>query len=148
RLNKLLLQGVFMMTEEKELCMDDLKMDLAKALAAHVDILKNVDQIEPDQIDGLAFVMRSLGFMLEKTPCLLLRDNDEDVYYAMFQYYSLLEELKHNVKMSYPHARIHTKLLIDILEGFPKTYSRDMIKWWELKTGLVVEHTKQTILMD
>lgn len=74
-----------MMTEEKELCMDDLKMDLAKALAAHVDILKNVDQI-----DGLAFVMRSLGFMLEKTPCLLLRDNDEDVYYAMFQYYSLL----------------------------------------------------------
>lgn len=29
-----------MMTEEKELCMDDLKMDLAKALAAHVDILK------------------------------------------------------------------------------------------------------------
>ena len=50
--------------------------------------------------------------------------------------------------MSYPHARIHTKLLIEILEGFPKTYSSDMIKWWELKTGLVVEHTKQTILMD
>lgn len=134
--------------EEKELCMDDLKMDLAKALVAHVDILKNVDSIEPDQIDGLAFVMRSLGFMLEKTPCLLLRDQDEDVYYAMFQYYSLLEELKHNVKMSYPHARIHTKLLNEILDEFPTTYAHDMIDWWERKTGLVIEHTKQTILMD
>lgn len=135
------------MSEYVTVSMDDLKMELAKALAAHVDILKNVDSIEPEQIDGLAFVMRSLGFMLEKTPCLLLRDNDEEVCYAMFQYYSLLEELKHNVKMSYPHTRLHTQYLSDILAEFPTAYASNMIDWWEKKTGLVVEHTKQTIEM-
>lgn len=133
------------MTTSESATTTALKLELAKALAAHINILKNVESIDISQSDALTFVMRSLGFMLDKTPCLLLDNQEEEVRFAMFQYYSLLAELKQNVAMSYSYTKINQRPLADILADFPTKFEHDMRKWWEDKTGLKVQSTKQTL---
>lgn len=133
------------MKSQQTATLEDLKLELAKALAAHVGLLKNVDSFDVEHIDALTFVMRSLGFMLDKTPCLLLDNQEEEVHFAMFQYYSLLAELKRNVAMSYPYTKINHVPLTEVLETFPNQYQQAMNNWWEAKTGLEVHGTKQTL---
>ena len=66
----------------------------------------------------------------------------------MFQYDNLVEELKHNLKMTYPYARLQNKTLFEIIDQFPVAYKKEINEWWEQKTGLTVVPTKQTIIMD
>ncbi len=122
-----------------------LKQDLANALTAHITLLREVEQIEEDHMDAFTFMMRSFGFMLEHAPKVMLEDDEEELHYMMFQYYSLLTELKYNLILNYPYARLLGKNLIDVIAVFPTTYEREMKQWWENKTGLAIEETKQTI---
>ena len=116
-----------------------IKKELAKALHAHIILLKDIDTIDHDSEEALRFVFRSLGFMLERIPEALVSDNEEDLYFAAFQYYNLLAELKSNLALSYPHLSID-------LHNFPDSHVAILNDWWEKKTGLKVdEPTKQTM---
>ncbi|MEI5990199.1 hypothetical protein [Enterococcus crotali] len=124
---------------------DLLKQDLADALNAHIKLLREVEQIEADHMDAFTFMMRSFGFMLDRSPNVLLEQDNEALHYMMFQYYSLLTELKYNLILNYPYARLQGKTMSEVVEVFPTTYEREMKQWWEETTGLDVEETKQTI---
>lgn len=123
----------------------NLQTDLLQALDLHIDILKEVDDIEPKELPGFLFMMRSLGFMLDRAALVLASKDDEEMYFMMFQYYSLLKELKFNLAMNFPYAKLQGEPLMDTVERFPGHYENEMKKWWEEKNGLVVEETKQTI---
>lgn len=117
-----------------------IKQELAEALHAHIVLLKGIETIDRGSEDGLRFVVRSLGFMLERIPEALISDNEEDLYFAAFQYYNLLAELKNNLALSFPHLTN-----IDLSE-FPDEHVGILNEWWEKKTGLKVdEPTKQTM---
>jgi len=126
---------------------DLLKQDLADALNAHIKLLREVEQIEVDHMDAFTFMMRSFGFMLDRSPKVLLGQDNEALNYMMFQYYSLLTELKYNLILNYPYARLQGKTMKEVVEVFPTTYECEMKQWWEEKTGLAIEETKQTILI-
>ncbi|EOT38998.1 hypothetical protein ACWOE3_05255 [Enterococcus dispar] len=122
-----------------------LKTELLVALDTHIDILKDASYIQPDHLDGIMFMMRSFGFMLDRAPKVLACDDTEEMNYLMFQYYSLLTELKYNLTLNFPYAKINNKSLLEIVDAFPTTYEKEMKTWWEDTTGLKVEETKQTI---
>lgn len=124
---------------------DQLKNELLKALDMHIDILKEVDEIAVEELPGFLFMMRSFGFMLDRAPKVLVVEDQEEMYYMMFQYYSLLTELKYNLTLTFPYATLQGEPLIEIVKHFPTTYEKEMKNWWEQKTGLVIEETKQTI---
>jgi hypothetical protein len=124
-----------------------LKQDLATALNTHIELLNEVELIETEHMDAFTFMMRSFGFMLRKAPDALLSDDEETLYYMLFQYYSLLTELKYNLLLNYPYARLQDKTLVEVAETFPTTYELEMKTWWEQHTGLRVGETKQTILV-
>lgn len=124
---------------------NELKNEMVKALDTHIDILKDASQILPEHMDGVLFMMRSFGFMLDRAPGVLAQEDAEEMNYLMFQYYSLLTELKYNITLSYPYSKINNKSLLEIVDSFPTTYEKEMKQWWESMTGLAVEETKQTI---
>ena len=122
-----------------------LKTELLEALDTHIDILKDASYIQVDHLDGIMFMMRSFGFMLDRAPKVLACDDKEEMNYLMFQYYSLLTKLKYNLTLNFPYAKINNKNLLEIVDAFPTTYEKEMKAWWENTTGLKVEETKQTI---
>ena len=122
-----------------------LKTELLEALDTHIDILKDASYIQPDHLDGIMFMMRSFGFMLDRAPKVLSCDDPDEMNYLMFQYYSLLTELKYNLTLNFPYAKINNKSLLEIVDALPTTYEKEMKNWWEATTGLKVEETKQTI---
>ncbi|OJG18856.1 hypothetical protein RU97_GL001474 [Enterococcus canis] len=124
---------------------ESLKKELAQALNAHIELLREVDYIDNDNMDAFTFMMRSFGFMLKGAPHVLISEQEEELHYMMFQYYSLLTELKYNLMLNYPYAKLQNKPMLEVLAAFPTTYEREMKNWWEEKTGLQVEETKQTI---
>lgn len=124
---------------------EELKTDLLKALDLHIDILKDVDELTKDEVPAVLFMMRSFGFMLDRAPRVLAAHDLEELQFMMFQYYSLLTELKYNLVLSYPHATLQGEPLLAIVEEFPTTYEKEMRAWWEDITGLIIEETKQTI---
>ncbi|WP_086348617.1 hypothetical protein [Candidatus Enterococcus clewellii] len=124
-----------------------LKRELAQALTTHIRLLKDVEEFEAEHGDALTFMMRSFGFMLDGAPEILLEENEEPLYYMMFQYYSLLTELKYNLILNYPYSKLNGRKVIDLVNDFPVTYEKEMKQWWEAMTGLEVEETKQTIAL-
>ena len=117
-----------------------IKEELAKALHAHLILLKGIDTLNQKEESGLLFVSKSLGFMLERIPEALVSEDSETLYFAAFQYYNLLAELKSNLAFSFPHITS-----ID-LSAFPHEHVLLLNEWWEEKTGLKVDTpTKQTI---
>ncbi|MGX7196237.1 hypothetical protein [Enterococcus olivae] len=123
----------------------ELKKELITALDIHIDLLKDTSLIAPEHLDGIMFMMRSFGFMLDRAPKVLLDEDSEEMNFLMFQYYSLLSELKYNLRLNYPHAKLQSRPLTDIVQSFPTTYENDMKIWWEGLTGLHVDDSKQTI---
>ncbi|MGO3731788.1 MAG: hypothetical protein ACTJHC_01290 [Vagococcus sp.] len=122
-----------------------IRQELAKALHAHIVLLKDIDHVDTDSQEAVYFVIRSLGFMLERIPEALVSDDEEDLYFAAFQYYNLLAELKSNLLLSYPQV---TMTGLDMSQ-FPDTYVNELNTWWENKTGLKAdEPTKQTMSLD
>lgn len=63
-------------------------------------------------------MMRSLGFMLDRAALVLASGDDEEMYYMMFQYYSLLKELKLNLAMNYPYAKLQEEPLMNTVDKF------------------------------
>lgn len=124
---------------------EELQKDLLEALDLHIDILKEVEDIEPENLTAVLFMMRSFGFMLDRAPAVLALHNQEEMYYLMFQYYSLLTELKYNLALNFPYAKMQGEPIIEVVKQFPCTFEKEMKLWWEKKTGLTVEETKQTI---
>lgn len=122
-----------------------LRNELLEALDKHIDILKEADTIDEAHLDGIIFMMRSFGFIFDRAPKVLRMENDEEMHYMMFQYYSLLTELKYNLMLNYPYAQLQGHSLLTIVETFPTTYEKEMKRWWEALTGLQVEETKQTM---
>lgn len=123
----------------------ELKKDLLQALDIHIDILKDVAEIDHQHLDGVLFMMRSFGFMFDRAPEVLATEDAEEMNFLMFQYYSLLTELKYNLVLNFSYARLQGKKLLCIVTSFPTTYETEMKEWWEQTTGLKVEETKQTI---
>lgn len=124
---------------------EELKTELLEALDTHIDILKDASYIQDGHLDGIMFMMRSLGFIFDRAPKVLAEEDPEEMNYQMFQYYSLLTELKYNLTLHFPYAQINNISLLEIVEDFPTTYEKEMKDWWETLTGLSVEETKQTI---
>lgn len=122
-----------------------LKEELAQALTVHITLLREVELIEEEHMDAFTLMMRSFGFMLANAPTALLENDTEALHYVMFQYYSLLTELKYNLTLNFPYARLQGKTMLEVVAAFPTTYERELKQWWETKTGLEVEETKQTI---
>ncbi len=122
-----------------------LKTELLEALDTHIDILKDASYIQEGHLDGIMFMMRSLGFIFDRAPKVLAEEDPEEMNYQMFQYYSLLTELKYNLTLHFPYAQINNISLLEIADQFPTTYEKEMKDWWENLTGLSVEETKQTI---
>lgn len=119
-----------------------IKQELAEALHVHILLLKRIETIDSNSEGALRFVVRSLGFMLERIPEALISEDEEDLYFAAFQYYNLLAELKNNLALSFPHVSS-----ID-LSAFPDSHVDLLNKWWEEKTGLHVDTpTKQTLIV-
>lgn len=122
-----------------------LKKELADALNQHIGLLSDVEYIDHDHQEAFIFMMRRFGFMLNGAPNVLLSDDDEELYFAMFQYYSLLTELKCAVQMHHSYAEINGRKLTELLDKFPHGYEKEMQIWWETKTGLAVGSAKQTL---
>lgn len=122
-----------------------LKKELAQALTTHIRLLKDVEEFENEHTDALTFMMRSFGFMLDGAPEILIAEDEEPLHYMMFQYYSLLTELKYNLILNFPYSQLNGRKVIDIVGDFPVTYEKELKQWWENMTGLDVEETKQTI---
>lgn len=123
----------------------ELRKELFIALDRHIDILRDVDMIDKDSLDGVMFMMRSFGFIFDRAPRVLAEEDETEMNYMMFQYYSLLTELKYNLALNYPYAKLQGKGLLEIVNSFPATYEKEMKDWWEATTGLKVDETKQTI---
>lgn len=120
-----------------------IKQELAEALHAHILLLKDIEMIDQKATNALPFIMKSLGFMLERIPEALISEDEEDLYFAAFQYYNLLAELKSNLALSFPYLTS-----ID-LSDFPSSQVEAVNVWWEAKTGLKVhEPTKQTMVIN
>ncbi len=129
-----------------ELTREDLRKELAQAVRSHIQLLKEVEEISEENMEGFTFMMRSFGFMLDRSAMVLYHEKDEeDLYFMMFQYYSLLTELKYNLLMNYSDTTLNGRTLLEIVSAFPTTYEKELKNWWESKTGLDVEETKQTI---
>lgn len=129
-----------------ELTREDLRKELAQAVRSHIQLLKEVEEISEENMEGFTFMMRSFGFMLDRSAMVLYHEKDEeDLYFMMFQYYSLLTELKYNLLMNYSDTTLNGRTLLEIVSTFPTTYEKELKNWWESKTGLDVEETKQTI---
>lgn len=126
----------------------ELKKELIQALDTHIDLLKDTSLITSEDMDGVMFMMRSFGFMLDRAPKVLLEEDSEEMNFLMFQYYSLLNELKYNLRFDYPDAKLQNRLLVDIVQAFPTTYEKEMKIWWEQLTGLHVDYKKQTMAID
>ncbi|GEQ50172.1 hypothetical protein LQF61_03220 [Tetragenococcus koreensis] len=124
---------------------DQLKKEMTLALDTHVDILKDVSAIDTEHLEAIMFMMRSFGFMLDRAPKVLYEEDSEEMNFLMFQYYSLLSELKYNLALNYSYAKIQDRSLIEIVNTFPTTYEKEMKLWWEELTGLHVDDSKQTI---
>ncbi|MFV0557079.1 MAG: hypothetical protein ACK5MW_00290 [Enterococcus sp.] len=124
---------------------DELKKELLTALDLHIDLLKETTAIEPAHLDGFLFMMRSFGFIFDRAPTVLLDEDSEEMHYLMFQYYSLLTELKYNLTLNFSYATLNDESLVTLVERFPTTYEKELKTWWENLTGLHVEETKQTI---
>lgn len=140
--------GSFTTKGEKQMTTPDyqtLRNELLLALDTHIDILKDASYIQPEHLDGIMFMMRSFGFMLDRAPKVLAEEDPEEMNYQMFQYYSLLTELKYNLTLNFPYAKINDRPLLQIVEAFPTTYEKEMKNWWEETTGLKVCESKQTI---
>lgn len=128
---------------------EDLRRELTEALTLHIQLLQEVDEITEENMEAFTFMMRSFGFMLDRAPSVLYHESDvDDLCYMMFQYYSLLTELKYNIMMNYSDASLSGRKLIQLAEEFPTTYENEMRNWWENKTGLKIERTKQTISLE
>lgn len=127
---------------------EELRNELLQALDLHIDILKEVDDIPAENLPAFLFMMRSFGFMLDRAPKVLALQDEEEMYFMMFQYYSLLSELKYNLTLLFPQATIQETPLLTIAEQFPTRFEKELKNWWEQRTGLVVEETKQTILIE
>lgn len=125
-----------------------LKEELTDALDIHIDILKDTATIDHESLDGVIFMMRSFGFIFDRAPRVLFDEDPEEMNFLMFQYYSLLSELKYNLLLNYSYSKIHQRTLIQIVQDFPTTYEKEMKEWWEGLTGLHVDDTKQTILIN
>ncbi|WP_430610823.1 hypothetical protein [Enterococcus sp. DIV0876] len=123
----------------------ELKQELLDVLDRHIDLLKTVPSIEIEHLDGVLFMMRSLGFMLDRAPKVLALEDLTEMHFMMFQYYSLLSELKYNLVLNFSYASLEGIPLLTIIASFPTTYETAMKQWWEDRTGLAVEETKQTI---
>ncbi|MGO2266096.1 hypothetical protein [Vagococcus salmoninarum] len=128
-----------------ELSQDQVKKELSVALSTYTQLLRNVDFIASEDIPAFTFTMRSFGFIFERIPHLLITDDIEEAYFGIFQYYNLLEELKNNLTMAFPYAKLQNQPLLTALKPFPKSHEDLINQWWEDKTGLKVEFTKQTI---
>lgn len=124
-----------------------LKTELSQALSSHTQLLRNVEYIEPEHMVAFTFMMRSFGFIFERVPAILIDDDEEETYFAIFQYYNLLAELKRNILMSFPYAELQGTPFSKLLKPFPTLYEKEINQWWETSTGLKVKHTKQTINM-
>lgn len=122
-----------------------LKKELAQALSEYTQLLRNVEHIETDNMPAFTFMMRSFGFIFQRVPGILIDDEIEETYFGIFQYYNLLGELKQNLQMSYPYAKLGNKDLSTILAPFPLNFEQEINQWWEEKTGLKVKITKQTL---
>lgn len=123
----------------------DLKRELTNVLDIHIDLLKEVTSIAPEDLDAVMLMMRSFGFMLDRAPEVLLEEDPEEMNFLMFEYYSLLKELKYNLRLNYPYAKMQGKPLIALVDLFPTTFEEEMKAWWEKMTGLTVDDSKQTI---
>lgn len=126
----------------------NLKKELIDALDTHIDILKDTATIDSDSLDGVMFMMRSLGFIFDRAPRVLWEEDPDEMNFLMFQYYSLLRELKYNLALNYSYAKIQNQTLLEISQNFPTTYEQEMKDWWEGLTGLQVDYTKQTMASD
>lgn len=122
-----------------------LKKELAQALSEHTQLLRNVEHIETENMPAFTFMMRSFGFIFQRVPGILIDDDIEETYFGIFQYYNLLGELKQNLQMNYPYAKLGNKELGDVLAPFPLNFEKEINQWWEEKTGLKVQMTKQTL---
>lgn len=49
------------------------------ALDTHIDILKDVSTIEGKHLEGVMFMMRSFGFMLDRAPKVLYEEDSEEM---------------------------------------------------------------------
>ncbi|HLQ40746.1 MAG TPA: hypothetical protein VK118_07280 [Tetragenococcus sp.] len=124
---------------------DQLKKEMTQALDTHIDILKDVNTLDTQHLDAIMFMMRSFGFIFDRAPKVLYEEDHEEMNFLMFQYYSLLNELKFNLALNYPAAAIQDRLLTDIVANFPTTYETELKQWWEELTGLHVDNRKQTM---
>lgn len=122
-----------------------LKQELSTALSQYTQLLRNVNHIADTDMPAFSFTMRSFGFIFERLPGILIDDNLEETYFGSFQYYNLLAELKQNLLMNFPYAKLDQQNFSELLKAFPTTYQKEVNEWWENKTGLQVEFTKQTI---
>ena len=122
-----------------------LKEELSAALSQYTQLLRDVHEIRTEDMPAFTFMMRSFGFIFERVPSILLKDDTEETYFGIFQYYNLLAELKQNLAMSYPYAQLNGQDLATVLAPFPMAYQTEVNQWWEAKTGLKVVFTKQTI---
>lgn len=124
---------------------EHLKKELSQGLSQYTQLLRNVNQIDTTDMPAFIFMMRSFGFIFERVPRILIANNIEETYFGSFQYYNLLAELKQNLQMSFPYAKLDQQDFQQLLAPFPTTYQAEVNHWWENKTGLQIEHTKQTI---
>jgi hypothetical protein len=124
----------------------ELRNEAIEVLDLHSHFLRKMDQVDFHHPEAAGFILRSFGYIIQNMPEVLVREDIDDAKAALFEYYSLLTELKYNVKMNYPDTILFGQPVLSLINRYPTTFHEELKLWFEEKNGVTVTEGKQTLI--
>jgi len=124
---------------------DDLRKEALTALELHFHFMRRMDEFDSDHQDVILFSIKNFGSILRKLPQVLLSDDEKFIRNTLFEYYSLVHELKMNIQMNYPYGKLFNKPVLAQLNRYPMTYHEELKSWFEEENHVHVCESKQTL---
>jgi len=123
----------------------DLQKEAQEALELHFSFMQRMDEFDSDHQEVILFSIKNFGSILRKLPQVLISDDEYFIRSRMFEYYSLVHELKMNIQLNYPYGKLFNEPILTLLDKYPMTYHDESRKWFEEVNHVVVCETKQTL---
>jgi hypothetical protein len=124
----------------------ELRNEAIEVLDLHSHFLRKMDQVDFKHPEAASFILKSFGNIIQNMPEVLVREDIEDAKGALFEYYSLLTELKYNIKMNFPDTVLFGRPVLESIERYPTTFHNELKCWFEEKNNVTVTEGKQTLI--
>ena len=123
----------------------DLQKEALSALELHFSFMRRMDEFDCDHREVILFSVKNFGYILRHLPQVLISDDDIFIRKTMFEYYSLVHELKMNIQLNYPYGKLFNEPILTLLNRYPMTYCKEMKTWFEEEYHVHVGESKQTL---